>query len=221
MVDMKQISGIKSYPPAEEKINRTSHAVGFLLSLVALVLLINRAILYGNFRHAVAGSIFGASLLILYGASTWYHSSTEPRLRVRLRIFDHAAIYILIAGTYTPFTLITLQGPLGWALFGISWALALTGIILKLFFTGKYPLVSTQMYLGMGWLIIFAIKPLVQDLPHGGFLWLLAGGLSYTLGATLYNFAKIKFNHAIFHLSVLLGSFSHFMAVFFYVLPGQ
>ncbi|PLX50213.1 MAG: hemolysin D, partial [Desulfobacteraceae bacterium] len=134
-------------------------------------------------------------------------------------IIDHASIYVLIAGTYTPFTLVVLDGTIGWVIFGISWGLALTGIILKLFFTGKYNLISTIMYVLMGWVIIFAIKPLIKNLPLEGLLWLVTGGISYTIGATLYSIKKIELNHAIFHMFVLMGSFCHFMSVFFYVLP--
>jgi hemolysin III len=217
---MKNMKGIKCYSPMEEKINIVSHAIGFVLSMVALVLLIARAIQYGNAWHIVSFSIFGSSLMILYAASTIYHSAQSAVLRSRLNIFDHASIYVLIAGTYTPFTLVTLNGSTGWVLFGISWGLALTGLILKLFFTGKYNIISTIMYVFMGWIIVFAIKPLIHQLPLNGLLWLFAGGISYTIGAILYSIDKIKFNHAIFHLLVLFGSFCHFMSVFFYVLPN-
>ena len=216
---MKDIEGMKQYSPIEEKININSHAIGFILSVVALVLLVAHASMHGDVWHIVSFSIFGTSLIILYAASTFYHSAKKPELRKRLKIIDHASIYVLVAGTYTPFTLVTLNGKLGWLIFGISWGLALTGIILKLFFTGKYNLISTSMYVFMGWVIVFAIKPLINNLPSEGFLWLLAGGISYTLGAILYSINKIKFNHAIFHMFVLTGSFCHFISVFFYVLP--
>ena len=217
---MKDIEGIKYYSPIEEKINIISHAIGFILSIVALVLLVTHATQHGDVWHIVSFSIFGASLIILYAASTFYHSAKKSELRNRLNIIDHASIYVLIAGTYTPFTLVTLKGTLGWVIFGISWGLALTGIILKLFFTGKYNLMSTIMYVLMGWVIVFAIKPLSNNLPLAGLLWLVAGGISYTIGAILYGIKKIKFNHAIFHLFVLMGSFCHFISVFFYVLPS-
>ena len=217
---MKDIEGIKYYSPIEEKINIISHAIGFILSIVALVLLVTHATQHGDVWHIVSFSIFGASLIILYAASTFYHSAKKSELRNRLNIIDHASIYVLIAGTYTPFTLVTLKGAIGWVIFGISWGLALTGIILKLFFTGKYNLMSTIMYVLMGWVIVFAIKPLSNNLPLAGLLWLVAGGISYTIGAILYGIKKIKFNHAIFHLFVLMGSFCHFISVFFYVLPS-
>jgi hemolysin III len=218
---MKDIEEIEYYSPIEEKINILSHATGFILSIVAFVLLVMHASLHGDVWQIVSFSIFGASLIILYGASTLYHIAKKPVLRNKLNIIDHASIYILIAGTYTPFTLVTLKGTIGWVIFGISWGLALTGIILKLFFTGKYDLISTIMYVFMGWVIVFAIKPLIDHLPFEGLLWLFAGGISYTIGAILYSINKIKFNHAIFHILVLIGSFCHFVSVFFYVLPSD
>jgi len=218
---MKDKDGIKSYSPAEEKINIITHAIGFIFSIAALVLLVTRASLHGNIWHVVSFSIFGSSLMILYAASSVYHSAKTPEIRNRFKILDHASIYVLIAGTYTPYTLVTLYGATGWVIFGISWAMALTGIVLKLFFTGRYDLLSTIMYISMGWVIVFAIKPLIHHLPLKGIFWLFAGGISYTMGAILYSIDKIKFNHAIFHVFVLFGSFCHFMSVFFYVLPGR
>ena len=218
---MENPEGIKHYSPIEEKTNIISHAIGFILSIVALVLLVTHANLYGNTWHIVSFSIFGASLIILFASSTFYHSAKRPELRNRLRIIDHASIYVLIAGTYTPFTLVTLNGPIGWSIFGIAWGLALTGIILKLFLTGKYDLISTLMYVFMGWIIVFAIKPVINNLSLEGLLWLVAGGMAYTIGAILYSIKKIKFNHAIFHVFVLIGSVCHFVSVFFYVLPSE
>ena len=214
---MKDIERIEYYSSIEEKINIISHTTGFILSIVAFVLLVMHASLHGDVWQIVSFSIFGASLIILYGASTLYHSAKNPLLRNKLNIIDHASIYVLIAGTYTPFTLVTLKGTIGWVIFGISWGLALTGIILKLFFTGKYDLISTIMYVLMGWIIVFAIKPLINNLPLEGLIWLIAGGISYTIGAITYSIPKIKFNHAIFHMFVLVGSFCHFMSLFFYV----
>jgi hemolysin III len=206
-----------AYSPLEERINVLSHATGFALSLLAFVLLVMRAIALESVPHIVSFSIFGTGLIVLFGASTLYHSATDPVARSRLRVLDHASIYVLIAGTYTPFTLVTLNGPVGWTLFAVSWALAVTGIVLKLFYTGHYRKTSTAMYVLMGWLIVFAIKPLIANLPAPGLSWLIAGGLSYTLGAAIYSFARVPFNHAIFHLLVLTGATSHFMAVYFYV----
>jgi hemolysin III len=208
------------YPPIEEKINIASHAFGLVLSLCGLVLLLNRAMHYGNAWHIVSAAIFGLSMICLYAASTVYHSARRPDFRSRMRIVDHASIYVLISGTYTPITLITLQGPTGWTIFSVSWAMAVTGIVLKLFFTGRFTLLSTLMYVFMGWLIVFAIEPMIQTMPHAGLVWLVAGGLSYTAGAILYAIDRIPYNHSIFHLFVLAGTFCHFIAVYCYVLPG-
>ena len=161
---------------------------------------------------------FGFSLICLYSASTYYHRSKTPELRKKMRVVDHASIYILIAGTYTPFTLVTLHGKTGWIIFSIAWSLAISGIILKLFFTGRFKILSTSMYVFMGWMIVFAIKPLINNLPSEGLFWLVLGGIAYTLGAIIYGIRKIKFNHAIFHIFVLIGSFSHFKSIYFYVL---
>ena len=218
---MKDIKEIKYYSPIEEEINIISHAIGLILSIVAFVLLVTHANLHGNAWHIVSFSIFGASLIILYATSTFYHSAKKPELRSRLRIIDHAAIYVLIAGTYTPLTLVTLNGQIGWVIFGTSWTLALIGIILKLFFTGKYKSISTLLYVLMGWVIVFAIGPLKSNLSLEGLFWLFAGGIAYTIGAILYSIKKIQFNHAIFHVFVLIGSISHFMLVFFYILPSE
>lgn len=210
---------ITYYDLKEEKLNVISHFIGFILSVVALVLLLYYASVEGSAWHVVSFSIYGASLIVLYSASTLYHYTQQPELRQKLNIFDHAAIYVLIAGTYTPFALVVLKGWVGWAIFGASWGLAIFGIIFKLFYTGKYDKISTIAYVLMGWMVIFAIKPLVNNFSTEGLIWLLAGGVFYTVGAILYSIKKIKYNHAIFHIFVLLGSFSHFMAVFFYVLP--
>jgi len=210
--------GTHHYSPLEEMTNIISHAIGLILSVVALLLMLIRASESGNTLHIVSAAIFGISLIALYAASTLYHSAKDPKVRSRLRINDHATIYILIAGTYTPFTLITLNGWVGWTVFGVSWGMAIAGVTLKLFFTGKYNALSTLMYVFMGWIIIFAIKPLVNSLSSEGLFWLIAGGVAYTTGAVIYSIKKIEFNHAIFHLFVLLGSLCHFISVYFYVL---
>jgi hemolysin III len=206
------------YNSTEEKLNVLTHGIGLVLSVVALVLLILHANEMGTTRHIVSFSIFGASLILLYSASTFYHYFQNPDIRRKLNILDHASIYVLIAGTYTPFTLITLKGTLGWTIFGVTWGIALIGVFLKLFYTGRFDKISTIAYVAMGWIIIFAVNPLIENLPVNGLYWLLAGGIFYTIGAILYSIKKIKFNHVIFHLFVLLGSFSHFMSVYFYVL---
>ncbi len=214
---MGQEKEVKYYSPLEEKINVYSHAFGFLLSILGLVLLVYKSILFGDLWHILSFSIFGLSLIILYAASTIYHNTKEAKLRSRLRIVDHASIYVLIAGTYTPFALVTLHGSVGWILFSVVWGIALSGIILKLFFTGRFNLISTLLYVFMGWLAVFAYKPLLENLQIEGIYFLATGGIAYTLGAILYAIKKIKFNHAIFHIFVLLGSLFHFIAVYFYV----
>ncbi len=194
-----------------------SHAIGFVLSIIASIALIERASTLGSSLYLVSFAIFGFSLIFLYGSSTVYHNTKNAVRRAKLRILDHASIYVLIAGTYTPFTLITLQGQIGWVIFAVCWTMAITGIILKFFFTGKYRLLSTLMYIFMGWLILFAIGPLVEKLPTLGLNWLIAGGLAYTVGAAAYSIKMIQYNHAIFHVFVLLGSSCHFVVVYFYV----
>lgn len=205
------------YNPKEEKINVVSHFVGLLLSVAALVLLVVKASLFGNAWHIVSYSIYGLSLIVLYLASTLYHNAKNPQKRAKLNIFDHAAIYVLIAGTYTPFTLVTLNGTVGWVLFGLTWGAALAGIVFKLFFFGKYDRLSTVMYVLMGWMVVFAMKPLLENLSVQGLFWLIMGGLFYTVGAVFYAQRKLKFNHAIFHIFVLLGSLSHFISIYFFV----
>ncbi|MCB9327349.1 MAG: hemolysin III family protein [Lewinellaceae bacterium] len=205
------------YDIQEERLNVMTHGLGLLLSVVAFVLLISKAIKIGEISHLLSFMVFGASLILLYSASTFYHYFQEPYIRRRLNILDHAAIYILIAGTYTPFTIHVLKGSLGWTIFGLTWGIALVGIVFKLFFTGKYDRISTIAYVAMGWIIIFAIKPLVAAMPPQGLRWVVAGGISYTIGAVLYSIDSIKYNHAIFHIFVLMGSFCHFMAVYYYI----
>lgn len=207
------------YPPGEERFNVISHAFGFVLSIIGLILLILKAVDWGEAKTLVSFSIFGGSMILLYAASTFYHSAKNIRWRYRLNILDHASIYILIAGTYTPFALVTLDGAVGWTIFGVVWALALIGVVLKLFYTGKYNRLSTIMYVAMGWLIIFAMKPLVENLSSTGLMLLIGGGLSYTIGAVFFLMEKLKFNHGIFHIFVLGGTFCHFLAIYFYVLP--
>lgn len=209
------------YTHLEERINILSHAVGILLSIVAFSFLVVFASLHGNIWHIVSFSVFGVSLILLYIASTVYHSSKNAKARRIWKIIDHSFVYVLIAGTYTPFCLTTLRGPIGWIILGISWGMAVAGISLKMFFTGKYRRLSTLMYILMGWMIILAVKPLLENLPMAGFWWLLAGGICYTLGALFYSIKKIKLNHAIFHAFVVLGSTCHFVAIFFYLLPDK
>ncbi len=214
---MEKKTNIQFYSPAEEKLNIWSHAFGIFLSIIALVLLIIKAVQQDNIWMMISFPIFGVSLILLYLASTLYHASKEPQKRFKLKVFDHAAIYVLIAGSYTPFTLVSLNGETGWLIFSMVWVMAFTGIILKLFFTGKFKIVSTAMYVLMGWLIVFYFQDLTAHLHEKGVFYLILGGVLYTIGAILYSIKKIKFNHAIFHFFVLAGSFCHFLSIYLYV----
>jgi len=217
---MNSKAAAKYYSPNEERINIYSHAFGFFLSLVGLLLLVIHAMRYGNALQVVSFAVFGLSLVNLYATSTIYHRSKDEAKRIRLRVYDHIAIYILIAGSYTPFALITLHGKTGWILFSLSWLLALVGAVLKLFFTGKLHVLSTITYVLMGWIVLFVIRPLIDNISHAGLVWLVAGGLSYSFGAVLYSIKRIPFNHALFHVFVLAGSACHFVSVYLYVLPS-
>lgn len=199
--------------------NSVTHGIGTLLAIAGLVLLVVFASIYGNVWHVVSFSIYGSTLVMLYLASTLYHSIQKPRAKQILRVVDHSAIYLLIAGTYTPFMLVTLQGTRGWAMFGVIWAMAVAGIIYKVLFINRYVVVSTLFYLAMGWLIVFSIRDLFTNLPINGVILLGAGGLSYTLGMIFYAFRERLLMHAIWHLFVIGGSICHFFSIFFYVLP--
>ncbi|MDZ7797426.1 MAG: hemolysin III family protein [Candidatus Marinimicrobia bacterium] len=179
-MQMKQKKKITVYSPAEEKLNVISHFIGLIFSIPAFFLLIIRASRYGEPGDLTAAAVFGLSLILLYSASTIYHSAEKGRRKQSLQVFDHAAIYVLIAGTYTPYTLITLEGRTGWILFAVIWTLALCGVILKLFFTGKFEIILTLMYIFMGWIIILALGPLMENLSLAGVILLFAGGVSYT-----------------------------------------
>jgi len=216
---MRIVVAPKYYPPLEEKLNIISHGVGLVLSVVALVFLVARATDIGNVLHIICFTVFGTSLIIQYAASILFHSSKKMKLRYRLNIFDHSAIYVLIAGTYTPFALITLQGTMGWIIFGMVWGFAVVGVIWKFMHIGKYAIVSTVMYVLMGWTIIIAINPLINNLSYQGLFWLFLGVFSYMIGAVFFSVNRMKFNHAIFHKLVLIGSFCHFMSIYYYVLP--
>ena len=207
------------YSIPEEIFNAVTHGVGALLAVAALTLLVVFAAFYGNTWHIVSFSVYGASLIILYLFSTLYHSFQNQRVKSVFKILDHSAIYLLIAGTYTPFTLVTLRGPLGWTIFGLIWGLAFIGIVFKAFFIKKFKIISTLTYVLMGWIIIFAFNPLKLNLAAQGVRLLVIGGIIYSAGSIFYLFKKIPFNHAIFHLFVLGGSLCHFFSIFLYVLP--
>lgn len=207
----------QEYSDSEEVAHAVTHGVGALLSIAALVLLIVRSSATGDVWRVVSFTIFGSSMVLLYTASTLYHSFSRTRARVRLKVFDHAMIYVLIAGSYTPFLLVTLRGVWGWSLFGVLWGMTLMGIIFKVFFIGRFPRTSTLLYLTMGWVGVIAAKPMFAALPAACLWWLLAGGLSYTLGTIFYTRESLKYNHAAWHLFVLAGSCCHFQAVYGYL----
>ena len=204
-----------TYSKTEEKLNIWSHAFGLLLSIIAFPFLVLKSLNFDGFWKPISFIIYGLSLIILYAASTFYHAAKKPKRRRQLNIFDHAAIYVLIAGSYSPFCLVALNSSLGWYMFIFVWIFALTGIILKLFFTGRFDKLSTAMYLLMGWQVLFFIKPLMKNLTEEGLQFLIAGGIFYSVGAVLYSIKRMPYNHAIFHVFVLLGSLSHFIAIYY------
>ncbi|MDP8243601.1 MAG: hemolysin III family protein [Candidatus Hinthialibacter antarcticus] len=206
------------YTPAEERANILTHLAGVILGVIALIGMVVEASSNGDAWRIVSVSIYGATLVILYSTSTLYHAVQAPDLKRTFRIFDHISIYLLIAGSYTPFTLVTLRGAWGWSLFGVIWGLALVGIGLKIFTTGRWRVISSLVYIGMGWVAVIAFKPLVDAIAYDGFLWLLAGGLFYTFGVIFYIKKNLPYHHAIWHCFVLAGSACHFYAVYFYVL---
>lgn len=205
----------------EELASALTHGLGATAALAGGAVLITLAALYGNGWQLGAAIVFGSSLLLLYLASTLYHSFQHPVLKGRLKVFDHCAIYLLIAGTYTPFTLIGLRGPWGWSLFAAIWTLALAGVVFKLFYTGRFKRLSTLVYVAMGWLVLVAIKPVLVALDAWTFGWLVAGGVFYTLGTVFYHRESIPYSHAIWHLFCIAGSVCHYIAVMAQVtLPG-
>jgi hemolysin III len=219
--NMMSSTNVKGYTIGEEIANSITHGIGTALSVAGLTLLVVLAAIYGDVWRVVSFSIYGSSLILLYLASTLYHSIQHKKVKRVLRIFDHSAIYLLIAGTYTPFTLVSMRGPWGWSMFGVVWGLALMGITFKTLFIGRYEKLATAAYVLMGWLVVIAFKQMMIMVPSGGIVWLVIGGVAYTLGVLFYAWEKLPYNHAIWHLFVLGGSISHFFAILFYVLPLQ
>lgn len=203
------------YSTSEENLNIWSHAFGLVASIVAFPFLVVKSFSYNGFWKPTSFIIYGFSLIILYAASTFYHAAKDPKKRRKLNILDHAAIYVLIAGSYTPFCLVGLDSSLGIYMAIFVWLFALVGVVLKLFFTGKYNKISTAMYLLMGWQVVFFINPLIDSLSSFSLNLLFLGGIFYSIGAILYMIRKLPYNHAIFHLFVLLGSFSHFFSIYY------
>jgi len=237
--------------PGEELANSLTHGLGAALAVAGLVLMVVSAALHGTARDVVGAAIFGSTLILLYLMSTLYHAFRGPRVKLVFKVFDHSAIFILIAGTYTPFCLSSLRGPVGWTLFGLVWALAVLGIVFKaVFYTRlakqifrppavdhlhalpsdtdmdpafarRMGILSTVNYLLMGWIIVFAARPLAHSVSTHGLYWLFAGGGFYSVGAAVYSMRKLRFHHALWHLFVVAGSTCHVFAVLFHVIQGR
>lgn len=208
-----------TYSLGEEIANAVTHGVGAALSVAALVALVFIAAMWGNGWHLASAIVYGVTMFLLYIASTLYHAITHPGARRVFKVIDHAGIYLLIAGTYTPFTLVTIRDEGGWWLFAVVWALAVAGISLEAFWVNRPKWLSAIVYLGMGWLAIFAIRPITENLERGGVWLLIAGGLAYSLGTIFYVLKKVKWMHPVWHLWVLAGSLLHFLSVMLYVFP--
>lgn len=203
----------------EELANSITHGIGAALAIGGLGVLTAFAAVYGNAWHIVSCSVYGATLVLLYLASTLYHSLQSPRTKAVLRVIDHSAIFVLIAGTYTPFTLVNLRGPWGWSMFGVIWGLALAGIACRVTVLRRYSWSSAVVALVMGWVIVVAARPLLASIAPGGLVLLLLGGLAYTGGVGFYAWRRLPYHHAIWHGFVLAGSVLHFLAILLYVVP--
>lgn len=208
------------YSPIEELMHALSHGIGALLSVAALVLMLSVSLHNGDNWHLISSIVYGGSLILLYTSSTLYHAISDLDIKRKLRQLDHAAIFILIAGTYTPFTLVNLRDNWGLPLFGLIWLIAIIGVIVEVATALKYKKLSLALYLGMGWMVIIAIQPMLEYVEQGGLILLLAGGLSYSAGVIFYIWKTLFMHHAIWHLFVLVGSVLHFLAVYYFVLPN-
>lgn len=208
------------YSVAEEIVHAVTHGIGALLSLAGLVVLVIDAAAGNDPWRIVSAAVYGSSLVILYLGSTLYHALRMPGLKEVFRVLDHSSIFVLIAGTYTPFTLVTLRGPWGWTFFGLAWGLCLAGISLKTILGKRFGFLFGLLYLAMGWMSLLALKPLVSNLAPAGFGLLLGGGLVYSLGVIFYSIDRIPWNHAIWHVLVMAGSILHYTAILFYVIPA-
>lgn len=211
--------GTHTFSRKEELVNSITHGVGALLSIAALVILIVFASLYGNVWHVVSFSIYGSTMLLLYICSTLVHSFPKGKVKDLFEIFDHSAIYLFIAGTFTPILFILVKGTLGWSLFGVIWGMAAAGVVFKAFFTKKFLLISTIGYVLMGWMAVFILKPIASTVSASGIFLLVSGGIMYTVGSVFYVWRGVPHHHGIWHLFVLAGSILHFFFVLFHVLP--
>jgi len=210
---------VPGYSLGEEIANAVTHGLGAVLAVAGLTLLVVYANLFGDEWHLASGIVYGATLVLLFTASTLYHSVMAPRAKHRLKILDHASIYLLIAGTYTPFTLVTLREAGGWWLFALAWGFAVVGISLEAFWVYRPKWLSASVYIAMGWLIVLKFGPLAARLPPAGLGLLIGGGLAYTLGTVFYVLKRVRYMHAVWHVFVVGGSVCHFLAVILYVVP--
>ena len=215
LIDKRQ----RMYTIGEEITNAITHGIGALLSIAGLVIAIVFSAIYGDAYCVVSSCIYGFSLVMLYTMSTLYHSITNLKAKKVFRILDHASVFLLIAGTYTPFCLITLRGPIGWSIFGVVWAVAITSIVFSSINLEKFKRINFTCALILGWIIIFALKPLMYYLNKNALILLITGGLSYTFGTIFYILNKKRFMHSIWHIFVMLGSILHYFSILFYVLP--
>ncbi len=209
------------YTRTEEIANWTTHFIATLLSISALVLMVVYSARYGDVYHVVSSAVYGATLILLYAASTLYHLVPVSRAKDMFQKLDHAMIYLLIAGTYTPYTLVNLRGPWGWSIFGVVWGIALSGLLIDVFMSKRLRWLAVTIYLCLGWLIVIATKPLLVSLAGGGIVLLLAGGMFYSLGVIFYVWKTLPYQHAIWHVFVIAGSLCHFFSIFFYVIPAS
>lgn len=216
---MASIKALSRYTVAEEIANSVTHGIGIIFSLAALGVLTAFSSVFGNVWHIVSCSVYSGTMILMYTASTLYHSIPWPKAKRVFRVLDHCAIFLLIAGTYTPLTLVSLRGPWGWTLFGVVWGLAVLGILGQVVLSEKFHYLSLGIYLGMGWAIVAAVKPMLSSIPMEGLILLLVGGLCYTVGIIFYVGKRIPFNHAIWHLFVLAGTIFQFFCILLYVIP--
>lgn len=220
---MEKISKNTSILPhsKEELANALTHGFGLLMSIIGMIILLAEAYTVPDSWLWSSVLVYSLSLTVLYAASTIYHSLRHRKLKRLFNIIDHAAIFLLIAGTYTPFCLVLLRNTWASSLIWIVWGIALSGVVFKIFYTGKFQRASTLIYLALGWLCIIALKPIIATIPHDCLMWIVAGGLSYTGGTIFFHWESLPYNHAIWHLFVLVGSACHFISIFNYILPLQ
>ncbi|KAB2496348.1 PAQR family membrane homeostasis protein TrhA [Priestia endophytica] len=213
------MSETHTFSRGEEIANAITHGIGTILSIVGLTLLVVFSVQFGDVWHVVSFTVYGTTMLLLYTSSTLVHSFPHGRVKDLFEIFDHSSIYLFIAGTYTPFLFVIIQGTVGWTLFGVVWGLAVAGIVFKIFFVKRFVLVSTLLYIAMGWLIVLAWDPLASSLAGPGLNLLVVGGVLYTIGSIFYVWRGFPYHHAIWHIFVLGGTITHYLAILLYVLP--